>query len=172
MPLSLPPPELAGAGNRSGLISSADHAAILLPKSANFDDVILVSIASPSTCCGFTSDERTSANCTPNFVRQTITRQGNALFGDFFRVASIPGGQYRRMSSVLPGRQSPVQVGIMNRAFPALFAPALYGTMTLKFRKCRTRMESLKTNSVVERRSRQACVSDSPSSEETIPKGM
>jgi hypothetical protein len=50
MPLSLPPPELAGAGNRSGLISSADHAAILLPKSANFDDVILVSNASPSTC--------------------------------------------------------------------------------------------------------------------------
>ena len=31
-PLSLPPPELAGAGNRSGLISSADHAAISPPK--------------------------------------------------------------------------------------------------------------------------------------------
>jgi hypothetical protein len=132
----------------------------------------MVTFVLGSTCCGFTSHERTSARSTPNFVRQTITRQGNAPLGDFFCVTSIPGGQDRRMSSVLTRRQSPVQVGIVNRAFPALFAPALYGTMTLKFRKCRTRMESLKANSVVERRSRQACVGFGPSSEETIPQGM
>jgi hypothetical protein len=60
----------------------------------------------------------------------------------------------------------------MNRAIPALFAPALYGTMTLKLRKCCTRIEGLKANSVVECRARQARVSCGATPKEAIPEGV
>ena len=44
--------------------------------------------------------------------------------------------------------------------------------MTLKFRKCRARINGLKANSVVERRSRQACVSYGATPKEAIPERL
>ena len=60
----------------------------------------------------------------------------------------------------------------MNRGFPAFLGPALYGMMTLKFRKSCTRVDALKANSVVECRTRQACVSYGASPKEAIPQGV
>ena len=57
----------------------------------------------------------------------------------------------------------------MNRGFPALFGPALYGMMALKFRQCCTPVDGLKANSVVECRARQACVGCGATPKEAIP---
>ena len=72
------------------------------------------------------------------------------------------------MIRILSRRQRPVHVDIMNRGFPALFGPALYGTTTLKFRQCCTRVDGLKANSV-ECRARQACVGCGAAPKEAIP---
>ena len=73
------------------------------------------------------------------------------------------------MIGVLPRLQRPVSVDIMKCAFAALIAPALYRLMTLKFRKCCTRIEGLNANCVVERRARQACVCSGASPKQAIP---
>ncbi len=76
------------------------------------------------------------------------------------------------MSGIFSRRQRPVQISIMNCAFPTLFAPALHGMMTLKFWKCCPRIEGLKLNSVVERRPCRAGVSYGATPKEAIPERL